>query len=344
VLVATALPASAHATEVTFPSLPWPQYWTPPPQVTHAEFDVYGAQGADSIYFPDNPAGLGGHAAATIKVVPGNRYAIRVGAAGQMTQDPTQPNGGGEGSEVRTGTTPTSTRLIAAGGGGPGPGGAPGGSEINQYSSIDDGGASWGPPGTVFEAGARHGDGLITISYDPNTFIKSGPAEVTNDNTPTFSFSANRGGTSFGCFDEFTFGACSGPGASHTTEPLADGRHTVAVASTDDAGNSDPTPATRSFRVDTRPPVVRVTGRAASAVATDGKQIKVRVSFKSNERRTSFECRVDKGAYRGCHSPFRTNTHAEPGRGAKHRIFVRGTDAAGNVASPVVVKFRSARP
>jgi hypothetical protein len=215
---------------------------------------------------------------------------------------------------------------------------------ISQYGSIDDGGVSWGPPGTVFEAGVHHGAGLITISYDPNTFIDSGPEGVTNDDTPTFSFSANRGGTSFGCFDEFTFGTCSGPGASHTTEPLADGRHTVAVASTDDAGNSDPTPATRSFRVDTKPPTVRIIDGPKGAVTTDGRQARVRVSFKSSERRTSFQCRVDRSAYRRCDSPYTTKVHAEPGRGAEHRISVRGTDAAGNAASPVAVKFRSVRP
>src|SRR5204863_432449 len=46
------------------------------------------------------------------------------------------------------------------------------------------------------------------------------------------------------------------PGAAspETTPTLADGGHSVAVRSTDVAGNTDPSPATRSFTVATGPP------------------------------------------------------------------------------------------
>ncbi len=344
VLVAMLCPSGALAAEVTFPSLPWTQYWTAPPQVSSATFDVYGAQGATSFYFPDSPGGLGGHTTATMKVIPGHRYSITVGAYGQPDQDPTKPSEGGEGSEVRSDSTPSSIRLIAAGGGGGGPAGGPGGAEHSQYGSIDAGGVSWGPPGAVYEVGVREGNGLVTISYDPNTFIESGPSGLTNDNTPTFTFATNRGGTDFQCFDEFTFGTCSGPGATHTTEPLADGRHTVVVSSTDEAGNADPTPATRSFRVDTKAPAVRVTGGPKNTVETKSKRAKVRVGFKSNERRRPPSSAASTRApIENCDSPYSVSAKAKRRRGAKHKISVRGTDAAGNSASPVFVRFSAVR-
>ena len=69
-----ACPPAALGAETTFNHLPWTQYWTAPPHVNTATFDVYGGEGATSIYFPDSPGGLGGRATATIHVVPGQKY------------------------------------------------------------------------------------------------------------------------------------------------------------------------------------------------------------------------------------------------------------------------------
>lgn len=351
-LAAMVCPSVAPAATETFNYSPQTQSWIAPPHVTSATFDVYGAQGGSSIYFPDASGGLGGRATATIDVVPNHEYWISVGGQGYDTPDidPTKyVIKGGGGSEVRSrATLLSSTRLIAAGGGGAGPAGVPGGTEDAAGGSINGsgaGGASWGPPGTKYEVGVRAGNGLVTVTYDAfpqNTVIESGPDGLTNDNTPTFSFDSNEAGVSFQCFDEFTFGTCSGPGQTHTSEPLADGPHKIAVTSTDGDGFTDPTPATRTFTVDTKAPVIRVTDRPKDTVKTDGKRVRVRVRFKSAEPETTFECRLDKGAYRQCGSPYSVRVKAKPGRGAKHRISVRGTDAAGN-KTPVSVKFRAIR-
>ena len=93
-------------------------------------------------------------------------------------------------------------------------------------------------------------------STAPNTQIDSGPQGPTNDPTPSFGFSATGGAQSFACrFDSGSFGPCSGPGDTHTASPqLSDGAHTFEVRATDSAQNTDSTPASRSFTVDTVAP------------------------------------------------------------------------------------------
>jgi hypothetical protein len=96
--------------------------------------------------------------------------------------------------------------------------------------------------------------GAITLNWNevrsPQTTITSGPSGTTSDTTPTFAFASSLTGSTFKCrFDARAFGACSGPGASHTpATPLAAGAHTFAVVASK-SGAADPTPATRSFTV-----------------------------------------------------------------------------------------------
>jgi putative glycosyl hydrolase/Big-like domain-containing protein len=91
----------------------------------------------------------------------------------------------------------------------------------------------------------------VEDSTAPETTITAGPSGTTTDNTPTFSFTSSQSGSTFQCrFDSQPFAACSGPGASHTpSTPLSAGSHTFAVRATDQAKNTDPTPATRTFTV-----------------------------------------------------------------------------------------------
>ena len=93
-------------------------------------------------------------------------------------------------------------------------------------------------------------------SSAPQTHVDSGAEGLTNEATPTFDFSATGGATGFECrFDSASFGACSGPGNSHTAAPaLGEGPHTFEVRARDQAANIDPTPASSSFTVDTAGP------------------------------------------------------------------------------------------
>ena len=89
----------------------------------------------------------------------------------------------------------------------------------------------------------------------PDTAITGGPTEgsVTTDPTPTFSFTSTRAGSTFTCIvDGLAAVACSSP---VTTAALADGTHTFSVAATS-GGQTDPTPALRTFVIDQPEPAV----------------------------------------------------------------------------------------
>jgi hypothetical protein len=88
-------------------------------------------------------------------------------------------------------------------------------------------------------------------STPPDTQIDSGPTGVTADDTPTFTFSATEPGSTFECrFDSDPFGPCSGPGDSHTpSSSLPSGAHTFEVRATDQAQNTDASPALSAFIV-----------------------------------------------------------------------------------------------
>ncbi len=100
---------------------------------------------------------------------------------------------------------------------------------------------------------ARVSSGTPPDSTAPETTIISGPATTTSERTPRFEFASSEPGvSSFECrLDGAPFASCSSP---YTTAPLPDGSHTFEVRATDNAGNTDPTPATYSFTVFTPPP------------------------------------------------------------------------------------------
>jgi large repetitive protein len=111
----------------------------------------------------------------------------------------------------------------------------------------------------------------------------------------------------------------------------------VAVGATDAAGNADASPATRSFRVDTRAPNTTIeSGPPATSPSSS-----VTLAFDADEPDVSFECRLDWSAWADCTSP-KTYTGLAPGR---HWASVRATDAAGNVeAWPAGAHWRTVAP
>jgi hypothetical protein len=96
---------------------------------------------------------------------------------------------------------------------------------------------------------------FVVDTAAPDTTIVSGPIGDTQSTRPTFAFNSTETGSTYECsLDGAADGACSGPGATHTTPPLAVGAHTFVVRATDGAGNEDPIPAFRSFTVVSPPP------------------------------------------------------------------------------------------
>jgi hypothetical protein len=158
----------------------------------------------------------------------------------------------------------------------------------------------------------------------PDTSITSGPSGPSNDATPTFAFGASEAGATFACrVDDGAWSACTTP---WTTSTLADGAHSVSVRATDAADNTDESPATRSFTVDTSAPHTQITsapsGTSDSAQAT--------VAFRVDEAGSTSECRLDDDAWVACTSPHQVSGLAN----GAHALAVRSRDAAGNVESP----------
>ncbi len=175
---------------------------------------------------------------------------------------------------------------------------------------------------------------------EPDTTTTSGPPSggATNDSTPTFVFVASEPGATFQCkVDGDAFAACSGPGASHTTGALTEGDHTFQVQATDNTAHPDPSPASTTFKVDLTAPETQIdSGPAAGETITDPA---ASFGFSASEVGSTFECRIDAGAFAACSGPGAAHTEAGLSEGA-HTFAVRATDPAGNAdASPAARAF-----
>ncbi len=86
----------------------------------------------------------------------------------------------------------------------------------------------------------------------PDTSISSGPSGTTASTSASFAFSSTEPGSSFECkLDSGAFAACSSPKAY---SGLGEGAHSFSVRATDTAGNTDPSPASRSWSVEASSP------------------------------------------------------------------------------------------
>lgn len=190
-------------------------------------------------------------------------------------------------------------------------------------------------------ARVRDGNGDITAIRDlgalevpdtfaPQTVLNTGPISPTRDRTPTFTFSSEPGATYSCRIDAAPAVGCTSP---FTTPSLTDGTHTLKIAAVDVAANPDPTPAQRTFVVDTVAPNTRFTSKPASVVRT----AKVRFRFTATGA-SRYQCRLDARAWRACTSP-RVITVTR----GRHVFAVRGIDQAGNVdLTPARYRFRRA--
>ena len=154
----------------------------------------------------------------------------------------------------------------------------------------------------------------------PDTTIDGGPAALVSSSTSLFAFSASKAGATFQCsLDGGAFAACSAP---YTTPQLDDGSHTLSVRAVDDLGNTDATPASRTWTIDTVPPVTTITTAPPALTSATTATL----TFRANEQAT-FECHLDGAAFAACTSPASYPSLAD----GAHEFEVRATDLAGNV-------------
>ncbi len=185
-----------------------------------------------------------------------------------------------------------------------------------------------------------------TDTTPPETTIDSGPSGPTNDSTPTFGFSANEDAT-FECriypgvTPSGSFSACGDTlpdtQGSFTSSSLTDGQYTFEVKATDRGSNPDATPAQRTFTVDALPPETTIDSGPADGSIINSSTASF--TFSSSEAGSSFECRIDGGAFGPCSGPGNSHT-AGPLADGQHTFEVRATDVANNTdASPASRTF-----
>ena len=166
----------------------------------------------------------------------------------------------------------------------------------------------------------------------------SGPpaGSATNSTSAAFAFSADDQEASFDCRLDTpggpgTFTPC-GDANDHSesyANLTADGAYTFTVRARDAVGNLG-NAVSRSWTIDTVKPVVTIMGGPAGASSTT--DTSATFAFASTENGTTFECKLDGGAFAAC-SAGASYVGLSPGQ---HTFMVRGTDPAGNVGDPAV--------
>ena len=107
----------------------------------------------------------------------------------------------------------------------------------------------------------------LTVNIDkssPETAISAGPSGYVRSTSASFSFSSSEAGSTFQCSrDGASFTACTSP---KSYSSLSQGNHTFRVRATDPPGNTDASPASRSWFVDTVVPkgTISINGGAYS--------------------------------------------------------------------------------
>jgi len=155
----------------------------------------------------------------------------------------------------------------------------------------------------------------------PDTRIDSGPQGAVASTSARFVFSSDAiGVASFTCaLDLALHSPCTSP---LDLSDLAQGPHMFTVRATSAAGVPDPTPAVRSWVVDTVAPKVSITGGPLVTITDRSPSF----SFVVSGDPDLIECRFDDGPFETCTSPYRAN-RLEDG---PHTFEVLVTDAAGH--------------
>ena len=198
-----------------------------------------------------------------------------------------------------------------------------------EVKAIDQGGNVDATPATY---------GWTVDSSAPETQIDTKPAALVSSTTANFTFSGTDvGGSGIAALecrrDGGAWGVCTSP-QQYTS--LTEGAHTFEVKAIDQAGNTDATPATYNWTVDTGAPDTAIDTKPAAFANS----ATANFSFSGNDGTGSgiaaLECRRDGGAWGVCTSPQQYTSLAE----GAHTFEVKALDKAGNVdAAPAVYSW-----
>jgi DNA-directed RNA polymerase specialized sigma24 family protein len=152
----------------------------------------------------------------------------------------------------------------------------------------------------------------------PDTRIDSAEFEKSR---AEFHLSAGKGRVAFECkLDERDYRRCK---SRVLLRGLSQGDHDLLVRATDAAGNTDPSPATVRWTVDTKRPKTRIVSGPSGVVHRS----KATFTLDANEDEVTYECSLDGNAFRVCASTVSFRGLA-PG---EHTFRARARDDAGNV-------------
>jgi DNA-directed RNA polymerase specialized sigma24 family protein len=158
------------------------------------------------------------------------------------------------------------------------------------------------------------------IDLPPETRITAGPTGPTSSASATFAFSSPDTAATFQCkLDDRDWASCS---SGKAYSGLPQGSHTFKVRAKDSAGTNDPSPAQRTWKVDTVAPNTTITSGPKASTASGSATF----GFSGSESGVTFECRLDGGAWRACSSP---KSYSGLKNGS-HVFRVRAIDEAGN--------------
>lgn len=192
----------------------------------------------------------------------------------------------------------------------------------------------------------------------PETTIVSKPPDPSSSSTATFTYKSNEEGSTFECkLDSGPFVGCEATGVTYFG--LANGPHSFQVRARDSSDNIDESPAGYSWDVAfvtieppplLPPPLPEIASDSPRAqpprtILTAQPRALTRdrtptFRFRSSLAGSSFGCKVDRGAFRPCSSPFTTKTLSF----GAHAVQIRAV--AGGLADPSPAKssFRVAKP
>lgn len=191
-------------------------------------------------------------------------------------------------------------------------------------------------------------DNSLADTTPPETTITSKPADPSDSSTASFAYASNEPGSSFECsLDGASFASCPAGGIVYTG--LAGGQHSFQVRAIDTSGNTDLTPAGYTFNVvlvATSPPAGGLAARpAVTTVSQTTFSIKPAAKthdrtptfrFKSSDGSVSFECKVDRSAFKPCRSPFTTKALSF----GRHTVAIRAIQAGVADPTPATASFR----
>jgi hypothetical protein len=182
-------------------------------------------------------------------------------------------------------------------------------------------------------------DNSLVDETPPVTTILSKPSDPSESPTAFFTYQSNEAGSTFECaLDGAAFASCPASGIAYTG--LVNGPHSFQVRARDMSGNADPMPAGYSWQVAipssplTPPPVMPPLAIIAppQTTITRGPRAVTRdrtptFGFASSIPGSTFACKIDRGPFSRCASPFTTRRLAF----GRHLVQVRAAAAAGSV-------------